>query len=70
VIDGLAIENAKQAYIFANLNSNCKSADYVPQYPFYAPQKVTVKNINTTLKEGLKVSPNEYLFAKTEFIYE
>lgn len=70
VIDGLTIENAKQAYIFANLNSNCKSADYVPQYPFYAPQKVTVKNINTTLKEGLKVSPNEYLFAKTEFIYE
>lgn len=70
VIDGLTIENAKQAYIFANLNSNCKSADYVPQYPFYAPQKVTVKNVNTTLKEGLKVSPNEYLFAKTEFIYE
>lgn len=70
VIDGLTIENAKQAYIFANLNSNCKSADYVPRYPFYAPQKVTVKNVNTTLKEGLKVSPNEYLFAKTEFIYE
>jgi len=70
LIDGLTIENAKKAYIFANLNSNCKSVDYVPKYPFYAPQKVTVKNINTTLKEGLKVSPNEYLFAKTEFIYE
>lgn len=70
LIDGLTIENAKKAYIFANLNSNCKSADYVPKYPFYAPQKVTVKNINTTLKEGLGVSANEYLFAKTEFIYE
>jgi len=36
----------------------------------FGPQKVTVKNINTTLKEGLRVSANEYLFAKTEFIYE
>ncbi len=70
VIDGLTVENAKQAYIFANLNSNCKSADYTPQYPFYAPKKVTVKNITTILKEGLQVSPNKYLFEKTEFVYE
>ncbi len=70
VIDGLTIENTKKAYIFANLNSNCKSADYIPKYPFYMPGKVTVKNITTSVKEGLQVSPNEYLFAKTEFIYE
>ncbi|MBO5701226.1 MAG: hypothetical protein J6S71_02190 [Clostridia bacterium] len=70
VIDGLTIENAVSAYIFANLNSKCTSDTYVPKYPFYAPAKVTVKNITISLKEGLQVSPNEFFFAKTEFVYE
>ena len=70
VIDGLTIENASSAYIFANLNSKCTSDKYVSKYPFYAPEKVTVKNVNIKLKEGLKISPNEFFFAKTEFVFE
>ena len=69
-IDGLTVENAKKAYIFANLNPNCTSDRYQPKYPFYAPETVTVKNITISVKEGLQVSPNEYFFAKTKFIYE
>lgn len=69
-IDGLTVENANKAYIFANLNPNCTSDRYNPKYPFYAPETVTVKNITISVKEGLQVSPNEYFFAKTKFIYE
>ena len=70
VIDGLTVDNAKKAYIFANLNSKCTSESYTPKYPFYAPETVTVKNITISVKEGLLVSPNEYFFAKTKIIYE
>ena len=70
VIDGLTVDNAKKAYIFADLNPNCKSEKYEPKYPFYAPETVTVKNITVSVKEGLQVSANEYFFAKTKFIYE
>lgn len=69
-IDGLTIENAKNAYVFANLNSNCKSENYVPQYPFNMPQKLTLKNIDTPSKVELQICSNEYLFAKTEIISE
>lgn len=69
-VDGLTIENAKSAYIFANLNSNCTSENYTPKYPFFAPEKVTVKNVTYSSKEGLQVSPNKYFFAKTEFVYD
>ena len=70
VIDGLTVDNAKKAYIFANLNPKCTSESYTPKYPFYAPETVTVKNISISVKEGLQVSANEYFFAKTKFIYE
>ena len=70
IIDGLTVDNAKNAYIFANLNPKCTSENYTPKYPFYAPETVTVKNITISVKEGLQVSPNEYFFAKTKFIYE
>ncbi|MBQ1194625.1 MAG: hypothetical protein IIX44_00085 [Clostridia bacterium] len=69
-IDGLTVDNANKAYIFANLNPNCTSDKYQSKYPFYAPETVTVKNITISVKEGLQVSPNEYFFAKTKFIYE
>ena len=70
LVDGLTIDNAKKAYLFASFNSNCKSADYTPKYPFFAPEKVTLKNITIGVKEGLQISSNEYFFAKTQFIYE
>ena len=70
LVDGLTVDNAKKAYLFANLNSNCKSESYAPKYPFIAPEKVTVKNITIGAKDGLKISSNEYFFAKTEIIYE
>lgn len=70
VIDGLTVDNAKTAYIFADLNPNCKNASYEPQYPFYAPETVTVKNITISLKSGLQVCSNEFFFAKTKLIYE
>ena len=56
--------------MFADLNPNCASEKYSPKYPFFAPETVTVKNVTISLKEGLQISPNEYFFAKTQFIYE
>lgn len=70
IIDGLVADTSGMLYVFANLNSNCKSNDYVPEFPFYATAKVTAKNISTTSKRGLQLSSNTYLFANTEFTKE
>lgn len=70
IIDGLTVDMAKNVYVFADLNSNCKSEDYVPEYPYVVTEKVTAKNITTTSKNGLQLSPNKYLFADTEFTLE
>ena len=69
-VDGLTVYNARNIYVFGNMNSKCTSNSYVPKYPFYAPAKVTVKNVNLSGKTEIKLSPNEFFFAATEFIYE
>ncbi len=66
IIDGLKVENAKTVYVFANLNSNCQSASYVPKYPYVVTEKVTVANTD----EKIDLSKNKFLFAKTEFVKE
>ena len=70
IIDGLIADTSGMLYVFANLNSNCTSENYVPSYPFYATEKVTAKNVSTTSKRGLQLSKNTYLCANTEFINE
>ncbi len=65
-IDGLTVEKAQKVFVFSNLNSNCKSEDYVPQYPHIKTKKVTVKNSN---KKPV-LCENKYLLADTEYIYE
>ena len=71
IIDGLIADTAKNVYVFANLNSDCKSENYVQEYPYYVTEKVTARNITlTSSKSEFKLSPNQYLFASTEFIAE
>ena len=65
-IDGVLIENAKKAYIFGDLNPQCNSTSYTPQYPFYATKTVTTKNVSSKAK--LEISPNQYLFANTQIV--
>lgn len=71
IIDGLIADTTKNVYVFANLNSDCKSENYIQQYPYYVTKKVTAKNITlSSSKIELQLSPNKYLFADTEFIVE
>lgn len=70
IIDGLIADTAKNVYVFANLNSDCKSENYVFEYPYVVTEKVTAKNITTSSKNGLQLSSNKYLFANTEFTLE
>ncbi len=70
IIEGLIAENAKNLYVFADLNSNCTSADYIPAYPYVVTEKVTAKDVTTNAKNGLQLSPNKYLFVNTDFIVE
>jgi len=70
IIDGLIADTTGGVYIFANLNSDCKSEGYVQQYPYVVTEKVTVKNYSGSSKSELQLSPNKFLFAKTEFTVE
>ncbi len=65
-IDGLITDNATKVYVFANLNSNCKSESYVPKYPYIATKKVTVTNTD----KAPILCENKYLLANTEYICE
>ena len=60
------LENAKKAYNFCDLNPQCNSTSYTPQYPFYATKTVTTKNVSSKAK--LEISPNQYLFANTQIV--
>ncbi len=64
IIEGLTVDKAKTAYVFANLNSNCKSESYVPQFPYIITKKVEVSGANLELK----LCENEFLCTKTEFV--
>ena len=70
IIDGLIADTTGSVYVFADLNSDCKSANYVQQYPYVVTEKVSVKNYSGSSKAELQLSPNKYLFAKTEFAVE
>lgn len=70
IIDGLIADTTGGVYVFADLNSDCKRENYVGQYPYVATEKVTVKNYTGSSKVELQLSPNKYLFAKTEFTVE
>ena len=70
IIDGLIADTTGSVYVFADLNSDCKSENYVQQYPYVVTEKVSVKNYTGSSKAELQLSPNKYLFAKTEFAVE
>ncbi len=70
IIEGLTADTSGSVYVFADLNSECKSETYVPKYPYVVTEKVTVKGFDTNSKEDIQLSPNKYLFAKTEFTVE
>lgn len=70
IIEGLTVDNAKNVYVFANLNSNCNSSSYTPEYPYVVTKKVTLKNFDSLPSREIKLSPNKYLFANTEFTVE
>ncbi len=69
-IDGLIADTSAGVYVFADLNPDCKSESYIQQYPYIVAEKVTVKNYSANSKNKLELSPNKYLFAKTEFTVE
>jgi len=67
IIEGLKADTSGSVYVFANLNSDCKSDSYVQQYPYVVTEKVTVTNYSANSKNELLLSPNKFLFSKTEF---
>lgn len=67
IIEGLTADTTGNVYVFANLNSECKSDNYVQQYPYVVTEKVTVTNYTANSKNELLLSPNNFLFSKTEF---
>lgn len=67
IIEGLVAETTGSVYVFADLNPDCKSENYVQKYPYVATEKVTVKDFDSNSKDALELSPNKYLFANTEF---
>lgn len=70
IIDGLTANTKGNVYIFADLNSNCTSANYVQQYSYIVTKNVSVKNYLNSSNGELKLSPNKFLFANTEFKVE
>ncbi len=70
IIEGLIADTSASVYVFADLNSECKSESYSSVYPYVVTEKVTVKGFETNSKNEILLSPNKYLFAKTEFTVE
>ena len=66
-IEDLTVLSTKNVYVFGDLNPNCTSASYTPKYPFHATQTVTAIDIKLDGDKTLQLSPNRYLFARTEF---
>lgn len=66
-IEGVYADTSAQMYVFANLNPNCISEDYVPAYPHVVTESVTVSDFRTNGGHALQLSPNQILFRNTEF---
>ena len=66
-IEDLTVLSTKDVYVFGDLNPNCKSAGYTPKYPYHATKSVTAIAVTLDGNKTLKLSPNQYLFARTEF---
>ena len=66
-IEDLTVLSTKDVYVFADLNPNCTSAGYTPKYAYHATKSVTATSVILEGNKTLQLSPNKYLFARTEW---
>ncbi len=67
-IDGLAIDNVTEAYIFSNINPNAQDEVYTSKYPYVETEKVEIKKYSSFVDIELCLNP--FLFTNTNFIFE
>lgn len=69
-IDGLYIASTKPIYVLIDFNKNYNSGSYVAKFPHAVPKTVTVKGLTSDGDKAPLLSPNQFMFADTEFSVE